>query len=343
MTAIDPTAAALDTYLREPPRISSAGLDDLFDEWAALHQTQGSRPPFSHPAWFRAWLNHFGDGITPVYLAVRKDDRLLGVVPLSFDGRDATLLGDHNVSDYAGVCMEAGEEAAVVASTLEWLMEDFCQSFTVWGLRQGSTLGVALAAAGERFGWSVSREEEAVSPAAELPSDWETYVSGLRKKDRHELRRKLRNLEAEAQVEVIEATSAQDVGAAIERLLTMMRASREDKSEFLTPAMEAFFRELGPAFAGLGLVRLSTVLLDGEAAATVFAFEDEHTVYLYNSGYDPDRSALAIGLLSKALVLRNAIAANKTTFDFLRGDERYKGHLGGERLLVERFILRRRG
>jgi CelD/BcsL family acetyltransferase involved in cellulose biosynthesis len=332
---------ALDRYLLDPPRISSPDFDGLYSDWAELHQKQASRPPFSHPAWFGTWLNHFGEGVSPLLLAVRRDDRLIGVVPLVFGGRDATLLGDSNVFDYAGVCMEGGEEAAVIASALEWLMADFCQSLSVWGVREASTLGLALAAAGRRFGWNVSCEEEAVSPVAELPDDWDAYLAGLRKKDRHELRRKLRNLEAAANVELVESTSAAGVERAVDQLLVMMRASREDKSEFLTPAMEAFFRELGPAFARLGLVRLSTLLLDGAAAATVFAFEDEHTVYLYNSGYDPEYAGLAVGLLSKALVLRNAVESGKTAFDFLRGDERYKFHLGGEGRLVERFVLRR--
>ena len=342
MSAGDSLAAALDDYLSNPPRISSATLDDLYDEWAALHASNESRPPFSHPAWYRVWMRHFGGNARAQFLAVRDEEGLLGVVPLSFEGRDATLLGDPQVTDYAGICIRQGAEAQVIAAVLEWLMEDFAQTLAVWGVREECPLGPALIAAGERFGWKVTREEEALSPAAELPEDWESYVAGLPKKHRHELRRKLRNLEDAATVEVTEATGAKEVHAPVERLLVMMRESREDKAEFLTPAMEAFFRDLAETFAGLRMVRFSTLLLGGTPAAEVFAFEDDGTAYLYNSGYDPEQSHLAVGLLSKALVLRASITAGKSTFDFLRGDERYKAHLGGKPHLVERYTLRRR-
>ena len=143
-------------------------------------------------------------------------------MPLEFDGRDAILLGDHNVSDYAGVCIEHGEEGAVMAAVLEWLMEDFCQTLTIWGVRQGSALGAALAAAAARFGWDVATEAEAVSPAVELPGGWDEYVAGLKKKYRHELRRKLRNLDDAGQVTVIEAYEPGEVEPAVEQLLSMM-------------------------------------------------------------------------------------------------------------------------
>ena len=341
MTVQDPIAAALDRYQLGPPQISSPGLEELAGEWAELHGSQSGGAPFSHPAWFRTWLRHFGADARPVFLAVHRDGNLIGVFPLTFDGRDASVLGDHNVSDYAGVCIAEGEEAAVVAAAIEWLVEDFSQSLTVWGVTEDSPLGAALMAAGDRFGWAVTCEEEAVSPSAEISGDWDAYLAGLKKKHRHELRRKLRNLEAETAIELAHATSGEDVTRGIEQLLSMMKESREDKSEFLTETMEAFFRDLGPAFAELGMVRLSTLLLDKQPAATVFAFEDEETIYLYNSGYDPERADLAVGLLSKALVLRSGISRGKSTFDFLRGNERYKSHLGGSARPVSRYVLRR--
>jgi CelD/BcsL family acetyltransferase involved in cellulose biosynthesis len=109
-----------------------------------------------------------------------------------------------------------------------------------------------------------------------------------------------------------------------------MRISRDDKDEFLTPTMEGFFRDLATTFADLGLARLSTLKLDGVGVAMVFAFENEDTTFLYNSGYHPAFAHLAVGLLSKAEAIRDAIARGKRTFDFLRGEEEYKKRLGGE-------------
>jgi len=35
-----------------------------------------------HPAWIAAWLEHLGGGARPLFLAVRLEEALAGVVPL---------------------------------------------------------------------------------------------------------------------------------------------------------------------------------------------------------------------------------------------------------------------
>jgi CelD/BcsL family acetyltransferase involved in cellulose biosynthesis len=120
-----------------------------------------------------------------------------------------------------------------------------------------------------------------------------------------------------------------DVEAAMPQLFAQMRASRPDKDTFLTPTVEAFFRDLAVRMAGLGLVRLGTLRVGDAAAATLLCFESRSTLALYNSGFDPASTGLACGLLSKAEAVRWAIAEGKETFDFLRGDEEYKRRLGG--------------
>src|SRR5690606_24561512 len=128
-------------------------------------------------------------------------------------------------------------------------------------------------------------EAEALSPRVALPGDWDTYVASLSKKQRHELRRKLRHLEEAGEVTLDAVTSPADVPEAVERLIEMMRASRDDKDAFLTAAREAYFRDLAATFAELGLARFATLRLDTKPVATVFAFESEATTFLYNSGY----------------------------------------------------------
>jgi CelD/BcsL family acetyltransferase involved in cellulose biosynthesis len=121
-----------------------------------------------------------------------------------------------------------------------------------------------------------------------------------------------------------------------------MRVSREDKDAFLTEQMEAFFRDLAVSMAAVGMVRLSTLLLDGKTVAMLFCFETDETTYLYNSGFDPAESHLAVGLLSKAYAIDDAIARGKQHFDFLRGEEEYKRHLGGEPREVLRLFAGKR-
>jgi len=318
--------------------ITSEDLDALAPEWAALHATLPGRLPFTHPEWHRVWLRHFGNNSMPVFLSLRAGEALVGVMALDMERDFARQLGDPDVCDYAGLLALPGREAACAEGVIEWLNEDYTSALEVWGVPEDAPARAAFAAAASRFGWSSEEQPEAVCPVVTLPSDWESYVAALPKHDRHELRRKLRNLAAAGLVEFESVTTLGEVAAGMDAFLSLMRLSRDDKDEFLTPAMEAFFRDIATTFAQLGMVRLSSLRLDGQTVATLLSFENDNSEFLYNSGYDPEYAHLAVGLLSKARAVEAAISRGRTRFDFLRGEEEYKRHLGG--VLRQVFQLR---
>lgn len=316
------------------PLITSEAFAALEPEWAALQARVPGATPFLHPAWHAVWLRHFGGDAAPVFLSIRREAELIGVAALDMHPGAARELGDHNVRDYAGPLALPGEEDAVAAGILEWLREDLTPAVTFWGLPADGAMTGAIERA-SALGWTLERSREAVCPGVDLTGDFEAYVAALSKKDRHELRRKMRNLEAAGQAGFETADTPEGVAAKLDRFFELMRISRGDKDEFLTPAMEAFFRDLAATFPALGMLRLSTLTLDGVEIAMTLAFEDEANVYLYNSGYDPAFAHLAAGLVSKAWAIRDACERGKRRFDFLRGEEEYKRRLGG----VEREVV----
>ena len=264
-----------------------------------------------------------------MFLSIRRGEHLVGMAALDMDREEARQLGDHNVQDYAGPLALGGEEATVAAGVLEWLREDLTPGAVFWGLAKDSPMRDALAEAAEAGGWESSESHEAVCPGVDLPGDFEAFVGGLSKHDRHELRRKMRNFEAAGAVEFTSLAQASAVAGEMDTLFRLMRASRGDKDEFLTPVMEAFFRDLATTFAELGMLRLAKLTLDGVTVAMTLSFEHAGTTFLYNSGYDPEFSRLAVGLVSKASAIRESIERGGKRFDFLRGDEEYKRRLGG--------------
>ncbi|MBK7725355.1 MAG: GNAT family N-acetyltransferase [Dehalococcoidia bacterium] len=315
--------------MADAPLITSEEFDTLEAEWAALWARVGDATPFQHPAWYRVWLRHFGNGASPVFLSIRRGEHLVGMAALDMDREEARQLGDHNVQDYAGPLALGGEEATVAAGVLEWLREDLTPGAVFWGLAKDSPMRDALAEAAEAGGWESSESHEAVCPGVDLPGDFEAFVGGLSKHDRHELRRKMRNFEAAGAVEFTSLAQASAVAGEMDTLFRLMRASRGDKDEFLTPVMEAFFRDMATTFAELGMLRLAKLRLDGVTVAMTLSFEHAGTTFLYNSGYDPEFSRLAVGLVSKASAIRESIERGGKRFDFLRGDEEYKRRLGG--------------
>ncbi|MYA54255.1 MAG: hypothetical protein F4X89_12375, partial [Dehalococcoidia bacterium] len=202
------------------PLITSEPFEALAPEWAALHGETAGALPFSHPLWHDTWLRHCGAAVFPVFLALRPpadeegEAPLLGVIPLDAGGTQPRFLGDPDLSDHSGALMAPGQEGGAAAALIEWLMEDLAAGFEAWGLPASGPLRAALVAAAGRYGWTATEAQEAVTPAVELPESWDAYVAMLPKKHRHELRRKLRNLERAGEVGFESAAGAGELAGA---------------------------------------------------------------------------------------------------------------------------------
>jgi len=187
----------------------------------------------------------------------------------------------------------------------------------------------------------VTRERQIAAPHLSLPDDFAAYVAALGKKERHELRRKIRRLERSATSSFRTAAPAER-GAVLDRFFALHRLSRGGKATFMTARHERFFRDIADALAPLDRLRLGVLGVDGAHAAVLFAFAYEGKIELYNAAYDPGLSRLSVGLVSHAWAIREAIAEGVRHYDFLRGDERFKYDLGGRDRWLARLVAVRR-
>jgi CelD/BcsL family acetyltransferase involved in cellulose biosynthesis len=317
-------------------------LESLRAEWQDLLSRVPEPHVFHRPLWNGVWLAHFGDGQEPLFLAARDGGRLVAVAPLMRDGPRLALVGDHEICDYMDFVVEPGREGEFFPALLRSLGEEPWEEIELRGLASDSPALAALPAAADALGWRLEQELEAVAPRVELAPSWEEYLGSLGKKDRHELRRKMRRLrQGGAQVELRDLRSRQEVAAGMEDFLRLHTASRRDKAEFMSPQMECFFRDMAVNLADESLIRLFMMDLDGRPAASVLCFDCCDQLHLYNSGFDPDLSALSVGLLSKVLCLEVAIEEGKSCLDLLRGAESYKYDLGARDLPIYRCVMRR--
>ncbi|MFW6174984.1 MAG: GNAT family N-acetyltransferase, partial [Chloroflexota bacterium] len=95
------------------------------------------------------------------------------------------------------------------------------------------------------------------------------------------------------------------------------------------------------ALARAGMCRLYFLELDGKRVATSICFVYHGRNFIYNSGYDPEYRHLSVGLLNHALCIQSSIDEGLEYFDFMRGDESYKYHLGGsDRAVYDVFASR---
>ncbi len=325
---------------------ATSGVRDLEVAMDALLARCSERAVFLHPVWLRTWLSEFGEGCEPLFIETTSDeaadDDLLAVAPLMRTDDRLTFIGDSSICDFMDFLIAPERSGEAYAALWGRLAAEEWQELDLWGLKEGSQTREEIGARARAAGFDVVEEREAVAPRLALPATWEDYLASLNKKDRHELRRKLRRLlDSGANVELSVLAEQSEVVGAMDAFLELHVGSRQDKTDFMTPEMASFFRRMASAMSGQGLIRLFMLRVDGRAVAAVLCFDAGSQLYMYNSGYDPEYASLSVGLVSKALCLRWAIENGKEGLDFLRGDEPYKYDMGAKDQQIYRLIVRR--
>jgi len=299
------------------------------------------RPVFLTPAWLRTWISEFGEGCEPLFLA-STNDSLTSLAPLMREDGRVSFIGDPQICDFMDIIVDPDHRDHAYVELWRQLCAEEWSALDLWGLAAASPTRKAIAGLARESGYTVEEELEAVAPRLALPGDWDTYLASLGKKDRHELRRKVRRLFESGGGVSLDVLSAQsDVVAAMDTFLDLHTRSRQDKTDFMTDGMSSFFRRMASALSAEGLIRLFMLQINTRPAAAVLCFDAGSYLYLYNSGYDPEFSSLSVGLVSKALCLKWAIENGKQGIDFLRGNEPYKYDLGAKDQEIYRLQVRR--
>lgn len=294
---------------------------------------------FSLPLWLKAWWEAFGANRDLMLRSVWQDGQLIGVAPLMCEGGVGRLLGSPDVCDYLEFNIAPGKEREFFNALIPELQKEGIGKLDLNAQRSDSAVFSTLFAGERQVGISAnfSREDEAFELT--LPSSWEGYLAGLKKKQRHEVRRKLRRLLDEGgdfQFRVIE-----DPEAVVNYLPDFFELFRQhpEKDDFLNAGMEQYFHILVKATAQAGLARFGLLEVGEVISAAVLYFDYQGRIYLYNSGYHSGYGDLSAGLLSKVLCIKENIERRRTIFDFLKGKEIYKRRLGAAAIPIYKVEL----
>jgi CelD/BcsL family acetyltransferase involved in cellulose biosynthesis len=155
------------------------------------------------------------------------------------------------------------------------------------------------------------------------------YFASLDKKERHELRRKLRRFEREVGPPRLQRADDKTLAAHLETFLGWHRQAPGQKASFMDDRRESFFRRVGAEFHARGELALDVLDGGGTPVAAGFSFVVGDTVYLYNSSLDPAFVRDSPGMVLLSCLIERAIADGLRRLDFLKGSERYKFQLGG--------------
>ena len=314
-------------------RETPAGFRDC---WSRSGSSPGWNCLFMLPPWIEAWLEHFAVGRQVHILKIADQGELLGLAPLLVGGREASLIGSTDVCDYLDCIVEPGRQERFFAALINHLRQEGIQRLDLGPLRPDSAALACCIDNASVLNIELSFTEEDMSYELALSVDWDGYLAGLTVQQRHEVRRKLRRLGEAGRCTYRTVSDPAEVEQKLGVFLHLFMISRQDKKDFMTAAMEAFFRSLVRSMADCGLLRLGFLDIEDAPAAAVMCFEYRDTVYLYNSGFDPRYRHLNAGLLCKVLSIGDSIERGKKVYDFLKGAEPYKQRLGAAAVPLRR-------
>lgn len=303
-------------------------LPSLFAYWLQEQQLPWSCL-FVLPPWLSMWWQHFNAGFDEHICCVRKGSELIGCAPLMLRNDTAFFMGGADVCDYLDCVIAPGHEQDFYRALLAYAKAQGIRQLDLGPVRADSTVlcqGVGVA---REQGFRVVCDREDSTFACALPQTWEGYLSMLTAKQRHEARRKLHRLEAAGTVSYRAVQDAAGLEEFLPVFLDLFRTSRPDKAAFMTDRMTAFFYDLSREMAAHNLLHLGLLELKGRVVAAVLCFDHQETRFLYNSGYDRHYRMLNAGFVSKLLSIRDCLSRGCTKYDFLKGEESYKRHLGG--------------
>lgn len=283
---------------------------------------------FVLPLWLKTWWDTFGDRNTPEILAGYRQGKLIGVAPLRIQDKTARFIGGENVCDYQDMIVASNQYHEFFKTILIHLKTKGIRSLELGTLRPDSASLTLLPKLAEQMGYTVENHQVALSYEIGLPRTWESYLFMLNGKQRHEVRRKMRRLDEAGHVQFRILERPDEISEAMDTFFSLFKASRPDKSEFLTEEMMSFFRLLAQKMAQQKFLRMSFLDIDQVPAAGVMCFDYNNSIFLYNNGYNPQFSHLSPGFLSKVYSIRDSIEQGRLRYDLLKGDEGYKKRLG---------------
>ena len=273
-----------------------------------------------------------------------------GLTPVPGNAR-AVFFGASYHADYATMLAAPGDLPTVAASVADYLASPASRDWDAVDLRRlrcvdpaGDALAAALGAREIANGWTLNVDREDVCPVVTLPAvdDIEAYLATLGKKERHEVRRKVRRAAGVGEIRLREST--EPLGE-LDDFIDLHQKRWGDDGLFPPTKggdqSRVFIRRLFELFGSDGGLGLTFLTVGDRRIAAGIHFETADSLLFYNAGIDPDARDLSPGVVMTWAYIRCCLERGLRRLDFLRGDESYKYEWGAVDEPIQRVLVRR--
>ena len=315
--------------------------------WSALVEQSIADTPFSRHEYLSQWWKTFGGGewrdVELVLVSASENDQLIGIAPLfiaDYDGQRALMLvGSIEISDYLDLIVREADLPRFLAGLLDFLVSfnaDKWSALDWYNLPDSSPTLAALKMEAEKRGWTHHQEIYRPTPRIPLNGSFEDYLARIDKKQRHEIRRKMRRAaESELNVRFTIVDGTEDINSEIDAFFNLM-VQDSGKAGFLHPAMREQMTATIQTAHAHGYLWLAFLEIEGAKTAASLNFDYRNKLWGYNSGVSSAHRELSPGWVLLAHTIQWCCENGRYEFDFMRGDEEYKYRFGG----VNKYVMR---
>ncbi len=274
--------------------------------------------PFLNYEINKTWFDIFGGNST---LKIFSDNENF-IAPMYFQKNVAYLCGGQDLFDYHDFISNQNVNKDLIKQLFDEIL-DKINLVELNSIVSGSKLHKYIMELEKEY--EINYINEDVCPIIKLPNTFENYLLQLSKKNRHEIRRKIRKFENNLEFEIVE-TDSNNVEEHLIEFLRLMKLNPE-KRNFLNQSRIEFMSRVIKYAILSNTGNLTFIKIKNEMVATSFEFKNNDKLFVYNSGYNDNFSEYSVGLLNHIYNIKNKVSKYKF-IDFLRGSEEYKYRIG---------------
>lgn len=316
------------------------------EQWDTLLEQSINDVPFLRYGYLETWWQTRGGGewtqeAQLAILSAHQNNSLVGIAPFFFfrENEKTTLyfLGSKEICDYLDFIVKPADLESFIHELLDYMTSPafpHWDQMILYNLVQTSPSVTALENAARSKAWHFESECSKQSPFVMLPGNWEEYLASIDKKQRHEIRRKMRRAEENTDLNWYSTKNESALDEDIEAILHLMSLDA-GKTKFLTPCMSEQMRLTMRWAFKESILHLSFLEIQKQKAAGYFCFNYKNKLLVYNSGFDPGFSEYSPGWVLLGNLLQWSNENKISEFDFMRGNEEYKYRFGAK----DRFVV----
>ena len=317
------------SYRPLPLQAALQEYSSIWTEFIEANRTNISKLPFWVEAAARShdlfdevmvllWPGDTGDihGLIPV----RIHNRSMTGIPLKTLEIGAGLVGYHQ--DWLGLC----DVPNAFDDLVYHAHDNRCDALHFPGISHGSrSFEILKERSDDAF--SVILGDGEISPVLKIESDWDNYLAGCAKKWRYLIKKMLKSIEENPQLETRWITQADDLDELFENILYIeARSWKADEGTAITPdSLEyRYYQHLLPSLANAGALAANVINYSGTPVAYNLCYLWNGEMGSMKTSFDQAHANLSPGTLAYCTSVRYAFEHGAHSYDFLGDRAQHK-------------------